>query len=172
MNNQFKGTSPLAVLVDSMPVRSRVGIALLAADIALDQLRSSRHFPTAREAFELGRRWYDGEPFDLSRLDQFEDELHNASLVARDAVSEKELSAWLALGNAVAYTAFFAYRLAGEFPAPTICEVEEDVIDEVDKAGRMIAPEFMSTMQRAAQYLGQEPGASFAELRSQVLGFR
>jgi hypothetical protein len=72
MTKQFKGTSRLAQLADELPVRSRIGLALLAADLALNQLRSSHDFPTAQAAFELTRRWYDGDRFPP---DLFEDAL-------------------------------------------------------------------------------------------------
>src|SRR3974390_837039 len=142
MSDKFKGSSPLAALVDSMPIRSRVGVALLAADIGLDKLKSSRGFPVARKAFELGRAWYDGERFDLKRLDRFDDELNDVSLASIKVASENEKSAWSALANAVAYTGLHAYRLAGEIPAPTISQIEDAIIDAVEQHVRAILPPF------------------------------
>lgn len=51
---QTEGTSPLALLADDRPVRARIGLALPAADLGLDQLGSSSNLRLARTAFQLG----------------------------------------------------------------------------------------------------------------------
>jgi hypothetical protein len=64
MNDPFKGESPLARLADPLPVRTRIGIAVVAADLAVTHLRESTDLPIARACFELARRWFDGARFD------------------------------------------------------------------------------------------------------------
>lgn len=167
MNDPFKGESPLARLADPLPVRTRISIALIAADLALAQLRDSPDLSVARTAFELARRWFDGARFDP---DQFADALdpefdRGTADCALEAKTQEEASAWVALDDAVAYVAFHAYRELGRLPAPEFSEVDETILDELDKALRSISPEFMETMKEAAEYLEGEPGASFAQLK-------
>jgi hypothetical protein len=170
MTRQFKGSSPLALLADSLPVRARIGLALVAADMALDRLKSSHDLPFARRTFELARGWYDGKRFDLY---QFEDAIaheydRDLTICAIEAKSKEEKSAWLALECAVLYIAFHAYQAAGEHPSPMVSEVDETVLDDLDKWLRKILPTFMSTETKAAGHLEQQPGASFAQLKSMI----
>jgi hypothetical protein len=56
--------SPLAQIVDGLPVRGRIGVVLMMADLALAWLESSPDLPVAPAAVDLCRRWYDCERFD------------------------------------------------------------------------------------------------------------
>jgi hypothetical protein len=61
MKKSRNGTSPLALLTDRLPVRGRIGTVLMVADLAMRQLERSSDIRVARAAFDLCRRWYDGE---------------------------------------------------------------------------------------------------------------
>jgi hypothetical protein len=170
MVREIKGISPLATLAEGIPVRARVAIALIGADLALDRLRSSRDVEFARKAFDLARRWYDGEHCDL---DQFEDMLANEderylSRCHMDAGTEEEKAAWAALGDAVAYTAFQAHRAAEEFPTPIVCEIGEATLDDLYGSLLALSPSFMDMLAKAAAYLVQEPHTSYARLKSHI----
>jgi hypothetical protein len=170
MTKQFKGTSPLAQLADELPVRSRIGLTLVAADLALNQLRSSQNFPVAKAAFELARRWYDRDRFPP---DLFEDALWDENdkglcLCAMAAQSEREIAAWCVVGSAVLYTAFHAYQAVGEFPSAVVLEVEEDELDEVDKQLHEISPSLINVVIKAADVVRQHPDISFAQLKSNL----
>ena len=53
MSRSHKGTGPLAQIVDSLPVRARIGIVLMVADLALAWLESSPDLPVAAAAVDL-----------------------------------------------------------------------------------------------------------------------
>jgi hypothetical protein len=166
MTKQIKGTSQLARLADDMPVRSRIGLALVAADLALSRLRPSHDFPIAQAAFDLPRRWYDGDRFSP---DRFEDAIcHDSArgllLCALATQSEQEIAAWSVLASTLFYTAFHAYQATGEFPSPGVSEVEEDELDEVDKQLRLISPALINVVIKAAGVIRQHPDISFARL--------
>jgi Immunity protein Imm6 len=172
MTKQFKGTSRLAQLADELPVRSRIGLALVAADLALNQLRSSHDFPTAQAAFELIRRWYDGDRFPPDRFenaicDEYD---RGLALCVLGAPLERDQAAWSVLASALLYTAFHAYQAVGEFPSAVVLEVEEDELDELDKQLREISPTLISVVTKAADVIRQHPDISFARLKSSVPG--
>ena len=170
MTKVFKGTSPLAVLADRLPVPARIGLAVVAVHLALDHLKDSPNFPFALAAFELARSWYEGKRFDPRQLEDSiasEDDEGAAYCIA-EATSEEERSAWNALVSAILYVAFQAYRTLGQYPGALLSEVSDDALDEVDKPLRKILPGFMTIMRKAAEYLKQEPGASFAQLKSRI----
>ena len=171
MTKKFKGARPLARLADHLPVRARVGLAVLAAELAVNHLRPSPNYPVASTAFDLARRWFDGERFDSDLLeDSIAAPSGDGALACEiQAKSKAEKSAWLALVSSVLYTAFHAVRERGEPPSEVIAEVNETVLDEIDEFLRPISPAFMKTMERAAKYLEQEPEASFAELKFRIL---
>jgi immunity protein Imm6 of predicted polymorphic toxin system len=170
MTKEFKGTSPLALRAKSLPVRARVGLTLVAAESALDHLKSSHNLPIARAAFEIVRRWYDGERFDP---DHFADAIHGEcnegiDICAQEAQSEPDIFSWLVLESALLYTAFHAYRAAGEYPSPRFFDVDEHLLDELDRELRAISPGLVDKVARAAEYLKQHPDASFARLKSKL----
>jgi hypothetical protein len=74
----------------------------------------------------------------------------------------------VALGDAVAYVALHAYREPGQFPAPGFSEIDETILDELDKSMRSTSPEFMETLKTAADYLQRETRASFAQLNGVI----
>jgi hypothetical protein len=170
MIKRFIGVSPLAALAERLPPRARTGIALLAAELALPRLKSSPDFPIARKAFELARRWYDGERFNP---DQFEDvlvheydrDLYKSAIQARSALED---SAWLAIQSALAYIALYAYRELGEFPTPLVSEADDNILDELDRAARALSPAFMQTAFRASEILKQQPDIPFGRLKAET----
>jgi hypothetical protein len=170
MTQKFRGKSQFALLADSLPVRARIGLTLVAADLALDRLRSSRHHPIARAAFELARRWYDGQRFDP---DLFEDAIapesgRGVALCAVEAESEDEEAAWGTVDCAALYTAFHAFRALGKSPSPLVSEIDEDVLDELDKSLHLVSPDLIVRVLKAAEYLRHDPGASFSQLKSSI----
>jgi hypothetical protein len=170
MTKQFKGTSQLALVAEDLPVRSRIGLTLVAADLALNRLRSSHNFPIAQAAFELPRQWYDGDRFPP---DLFEDALWNEHdrglcLCEIAAKSEREKAAWCVVGSAILYTAFHAYQAIGGFPSAVVSEVEENELDELDRELRLISPALINVVIKAADVIRQHPDISFAQLKSSL----
>jgi hypothetical protein len=68
MIEESRGSSQLAIMADTLPVRARVCLALLAASIALDHLRTSAEFSFARDALTLAQMWQEGKPVSPDEL--------------------------------------------------------------------------------------------------------
>jgi hypothetical protein len=172
MTKPRQGTSQLARLADDLPVRSRIGLALVAADLVLSRLRSSDNFPFAEAAFELLRRWYDGDRFPPDRFEDAICDERDKGLVSAlwAAQSESEEAAWRVVGSAVLYTAFHAYQDVGEVPSPGVSEVDETELDELDKQLRLISPALINALINAADVLRQQPDMSFPRLESSLPG--
>src|SRR5215831_7240335 len=147
MNKPRKGTSPLALAIESLPVRGRMGVVLMMADLALERLESSPDFQFAGTAFDLCRRWYDGERFDTDRFEEAYADDDGGGLVcgAGNARSQSELAAWGVLASAIMYIAFQAYREVGSQPTPILSAVEEDELDELYRQMQANSPIFMDT---------------------------
>ncbi len=64
MTGDIEGSSELAHLAQQLPARGRIGLAVVMACLALNRLRGLPDYSLARHAFELTRRWFDGERFD------------------------------------------------------------------------------------------------------------
>ncbi len=168
MNTPRKGESPLAHIADGLPVRGRIGVVLMMADLALSRLHGSSGFLFARSAFDLCRRWYDGERFDPDRFEEayFDEDGRGLGRGAMDARSQSELAAWCVLASAIMYIAFQAYREIGSSPSPIVSEVEEDELDELYRHMQTISPVFIETARRAAKILGHGSQPSFAQLKA------
>jgi hypothetical protein len=169
MTHDRKGTSALAALADGLPVRARVGLALIADDIALGLIGTSRNLPEAASALDLARRWFDGEAV---LPDQIQDTLYgeySALALTLTRVDEKqEKAALLTLGSALLYTAYHAYRRSGGTPDASVDEVDERELDEIDKSLRAIAPAAMDRLRMAARYLAKHPDIPFRHLRAEI----
>jgi len=169
MRRERNGTSALAGLADSLPVRARIGLALIAADIALDSLETSRNLPEAASAFDLARRWFDGEAI---LPDQIQDTLHGEysglSLTLVSVHEKQEQAGLLTLGSALLYTAYHAFRRTGGTPNASVNEVDERELDEIDKSLQIIAPAAMDRLRAAAQYLEKHPNVSFRDLKAGI----
>jgi hypothetical protein len=103
---------------------------------------------------ELARRWYEGEPVDLSR---FEEAIHDENdrgldMNAQEAKSEREAVAWRVLDDAVACAGHYGYEAIGEMPTPIIYEsTEEGILDPMDEMLRRLfsdLPRWLSTQLR------------------------
>lgn len=169
MNDPFKGESPLTRLSDPLTVRARVGLAVVAADLALTHLRDSPDPLLTRTIFELARRWFDGARFDADRFaDVLDPEYERTCKLRSRGQMQEEASAWTALADAAAYVGFHAYDELGQCAAPGFSELDETILDDIDKSMRPISPEFMKTMKTAAGYLQREARASFAQLNGVI----
>ena len=171
MSRSHKGTGPLAQIVDSLPVRARIGVVLMVADLALTWLESSLDLPEAAAAFDLCRRWYDGERFDPARFEEAYADEDGGGLTggAMNAQSQSELAAWCVLASAIMYIAFQASREIGSFSTPIVSEVQEDELDEMYRHMQAISPFFIETARRAAKVLGAGREPSFAQLKAILL---
>jgi hypothetical protein len=168
MNKSRKGASPLALITDGLPMHARIGVALVVADLALSRLEASANFPIARSAFELCRRWYDGERLDPARLaDAYADE-DGGGVVrgAMDARSQLELAAWGVLASALMYIVFQAHHEPGSSPTANVLQSEEDELDEMYRHMQAISPSFIETARRAARFLEQGKEPSFSQLKA------
>jgi hypothetical protein len=158
MTKQTKGTSELALLVDRVPLRDRIGLALVAVDLAVGHLEPSHNFFLACGAFDLGRRWYDDEYFDPARFDHalahaYQKELARSEMEAESAAEE---SAWLVLKAALLYIALQADRTLGRCPSPLAWKVDESILDEVDKGLRALSPALANVIVFGAQCLKRD----------------
>src|SRR5262245_60486105 len=110
MNRLFAGTSPLAIIADTLPVRGRIGIVVMMGALALERLESAPDFPVAQAAFDLCRRWFDGERFDSDRFDEaYYDEFgYGLAQAANNARSKSELATWAVLASAMKYVELHA----------------------------------------------------------------
>jgi hypothetical protein len=172
MIREFKGTSQLAMLADALPVRARVCLALLAAELGLHHLQSSPDFRLARDALAMVLSWHQGERVDLDRLehrlDAEETSLSFASMRA-EARSAGEYRAWHVLANAIDYVGYHAFRAADRDPWSALGNIDERVLDSLDKDLRALEPSSMALMTRAAAYLKQHPDVRVARLKAHLL---
>lgn len=168
---ESKGTSQLAMLADTLPVRARACLALLLADLGLQHLQSSTEFKLAQDAMTLALKWYNGEPVDVEVLDDMlegEDPSISYAAMMAQAHSEKEALAWRLFGNALSYVIYRAYRLANLPMRNSLGAVDETIFDDLDRDLRELVPSSLPLVSRAAAYLKQHPNASFAQLKAQV----
>jgi hypothetical protein len=169
MNTSGNATSPLARIAESLPVRGRVAVVLIVADLVVSLLRSSADFPFAQTAFDLCRRWYDGDRFDPDLFEEayYDEDGRGVSAGAMNARSQSELTAWSALAAALMYIALQAYRETGDLPSPIVSEVEEgDELDEMYRHMETISPSLIETARRAAKVWEQSKIPSFAQLKA------
>lgn len=171
MTKEFKGTSELALLADGLPVRARVCFSLLAADIAMQRIQRSPDFHLARKTLTFALNWQKGAGVDLDKwegmLDDEETGLAWAQVRAK-ARSKEESLAWCVLTYAIYYAAYHAFRAASRPLSGVFNDLDEDVLDYLDKDLRALAPSSMGLMPRAVAYLRQHPEASFARLNAQM----
>jgi len=173
MSESDNATSPLAQLANSLPVRGRIGVVLIVADLALTRLQGAPDFPVARSAFDLCRRWYDGERFDPNRFDEAYYDEHDRGLSrsAMKARSQSELAAWSVLASAMMYIALQAYREIGRIPSSMVGNLgDEGELDEMYRHMQAISPTFIEAARRAAKILGQGREPSFAQLKAILSG--
>lgn len=168
MTRASEGSSDLARLALQLPARGRVGLAVVMACLALNRLRGQPDYSLARHAFELTRRWFDGERFNPGRLeDTLQDDDDEGIDTRKDfSQSPHERATWVMLGNAVAYIAFHAYQSIGRYPS--ICYVDESNLDDIDKELRAVSPHFVRVVAQAAECLKEDPAVSFAQLRRKL----
>jgi len=168
---EFKGASQLAVLADALPVRTRVCLALLAADLGLQHLQGSPEFGLARDMMTLALNWQKGDPVDLEVLDDMlEGEDPSISFAAMRAQerSKKEALAWRVSGNALSYVIYRAYRLANAPLRGHLNQAHERIFDTLDRDLRELEPSSMALMSRAAAFLKQHPNASLTQLKAHL----
>jgi Immunity protein Imm6 len=170
MTKSPKRTNPLAHLTDSLPVRARIGVVLMVACLALERLRSSPDLAVAAAAFELCRRWFDGERFDPERIEEANANEDGGGLVraSMNARSQSELAAWGVLSSATMYVAFQAYREVGSLPPPMASQLAEDELDEMCRQMETLSPSLIETARKAAEFLGQGHEPSFDQLKARL----
>lgn len=170
MKHLFAGTSRLAVLADTLPSRVRIGLAVLAGELAVGELKSSPNALIGRAALSLARRWYNGEPIEPDQIEQaLENERGDGVVVCEQlARLEHERTAWLALTTVLCCVAE-AYREAGQIPGPAVCEVRGDEFDYLSEQLRALSPRFLEILIRAATNLKREPNLSLESLKREAL---
>jgi len=171
MIEESKGSSQLAITADTLPIRARVCLALLAASIALEHLRTSPEFSLARDALTLALIWQEGKPVDPDKLGEALEAEENGiafAMLRAEERSEQELLAWYVFGNAIYYCAYHAFHAANREPWGSIGEVTEIALDYLDKDLRALEPSSTALMARAGAYLEQHPNATLAQLEGQV----
>lgn len=170
MTKNFEDNRDLARLTQLLPARGQIGLTAVLAYLALNHLRGMPDYPLAQHAFELTRRWFDGERFNPDRFeDALQDEDNEGIGKFEHVAPTKEArAAWTLLGDAVAYTAFLAYQTTGQHPSPGICDVDESCLDDFDRSIRAVSPQFVNVIAEAAEYLREEPEASFVQLKTKL----
>ena len=171
MTGEFNSKSQLAMLADALPVRARICLALFAADVAFRHLQTSPDFRLARDALIPVLNWHEGEPVDLDRLESMLDaeqtSLSFAVLRGKER-SEREFRAWCVLGNAVDYVAYHAFQAANRTPWSSLSEIDESVLDSLDRDLRALEPSLMTLIARAAAYLEQDPDAPLSGVKAHL----
>jgi len=163
-----RGGSELAKLALGLPVRERVGLALVPAALAADRLKGSSEFSTAKRGLDLGRRWFDGEHFDLAQIPDvlFDEEDKGIDRNALDALSESERAAWTVMSASLAYVSYYSYTAVGKLPHPLLGDhIEDENWDALDKFTRNLWGGLPDRVLKAAKYLRRQGApASFAQL--------
>jgi hypothetical protein len=172
MTKEAKGTSDLALLADDLPVRARVCLTLLAADVAMQRLQRSPDFHLARDTLTFALDWQKSGRVDLDKwVDMLDSEQTGILWAGADAQdrSKEEGLAWRVLSYPIYYAAYHAILAANRKPPSSFCNVDESVLDYLDNDLRVLAPSSMALMTKATAYLKKHPAISFAQLKQHLI---
>jgi len=171
MIEESSDSSQLAIMADTLPVRARVCLALLAAGIALHHLRASPEFSVARDGLTLALMWQQGEPVDPDKLGQAlegEESGIAFAMLRAEQRPERELLAWYVFGDAIYYCAYHAFRAANRQGWGSIGEVTEEALDYLYRDLGALEPSSMPLMASAVAYLKQHPNVTVAQLEDEI----
>jgi hypothetical protein len=169
--NSANANDRLVAIARTLPERSRVGLALIAADKAVERLRRSPNFAIGKAAFDLARQWYDEQSVSPTRIEEsiHDENDEGVDLCAQEAQSAEERAAWLVLEDALYYTAFHGYRVTGEHPGPIVSETTEEAeLRYLDENIDALSPDIFMIIAKAAEQLRLNPHMSFAQLKAAI----
>ncbi len=171
MRQELKGNSELAMLADGLPVRARVCLTLLAADIALRHLQGSPDLHLALDTLAFALNWQKRARVDIDKwenmLDNEETGLAWAEVRAQERSKEESL-AWCVLTTPIYYAAYHAILAANRPLSGSFCNTDEIALDDLEEDLRKLEPSSMALMHQAAAYLRQHPDALFAQLKAHL----
>jgi hypothetical protein len=170
MTRKFMGTSRLALIAEPLSARQRVGLALLAAELSLERLKSSPNYGTGLNAIELAKKWYDGKPVDPHLLEEALHDEEDEGVLNAEILSKTghERTAWRVLASALYYIAWHSFLAAGQMPGALVTDVEEHELDELDEQLRKLFGELPRVLLNAPELGRQRSPRSFAELKSMI----
>jgi hypothetical protein len=163
-----KGTSQLAAVADALPVRARICLVVLIAEIAATHLQHSPEFSLASESLGLVRDWHDGKAVNLNRLEDLlegeEMPITLAGIRARER-SEEEVRAWILLTHSLYYAVFHIFSLVERPLEGSLDEVDETLLDYLDRDLRVLSPHSISDIISVAKHLSHYPDATLGQLK-------
>jgi hypothetical protein len=172
MTRERKGTSQLALMAEDLPLPARICLALFAALIGLHHLQQSPEIRLARQALRDALNWHQGNAVDLSRWEDLLEAEESATMFASQRArkrSEQEFRAWQVLGNSIDYVAYRAFRAENRRPRTALVDLDDTILDHVDKYLQALDPSSMALIARATAYLKEHPNAKLAQVKAQVL---
>jgi len=119
--------------VETVTIRARVAYVLGIAEHIISDIKSdSSGYLLAKEAIKTAWAWQNNASVSADVLNEYlmnEDE--EGLLIHEQEASEDMVSAWVTITTAIAYVAWHAYQQKDEFPPGALCEVSEDIVEQV-----------------------------------------
>jgi hypothetical protein len=119
--------------VETVTIRARVAYVLGIAEHIISDIKSDYSgYLLAKEAIKTAWAWQNNASVSADVLNEYlmnEDE--EGLLIHEQEASEDMVSAWVTITTAIAYVAWQAYQQKDEFPPGALCEVSEDIVEQV-----------------------------------------
>jgi len=119
--------------IQTVTIRARVAYVLGIAEHIISEVKSDYDgYLLAKEAIKTAWAWQNNASVSADVLNEYlmnEDE--EGLLIHEQEASEDMVSAWVTITTAIAYVAWQAYQQKNEFPPGALCEVSEDIVEQV-----------------------------------------
>lgn len=119
--------------VETVTIRARVAYVLGIAEHIISDIKSDYEgYLLAVDAIKTAWAWQNNASVNANILNEYlmnEDE--EGLLIHEQEADETMVSAWVTITTAIAYVAWHAYQQKNEFPPGALCEVSEDILEQV-----------------------------------------
>jgi len=119
--------------IKTVTIRARVAYVLGIAEHIISDIKSdSSGYLLAKEAIKTAWAWQNNANISADVLNEYlMNENEEGLLIHEQEASEDIVSAWITITTAIAYVAWQAYKQKNEFPPGALCEVSEEIVEQV-----------------------------------------